>query len=367
MKRVEPPLTSATRRVERARFVIEQWLRPEICRLSPYTSARSQATQGLLLDANENPYDQSWEGLPLNRYPDPEQTRLRRRLSDLVGVGPEKILAGAGSDEPIDWLLKAFCRPAQDAVAVFPPTYDMYRVQSRIWGAEVLDFPLDQDFDLPLDFIRQVPDRVRLVFLCSPNNPTGNRLDCGRVLELCTRWPGPVVVDEAYVEFCSRPSLVRQLDYYPNLIVLRTLSKAWGGAGIRLGYVVAAQSIIAELMKIKAPYNLGTVNLELACRLLAGGRLEVDIMRICRERERLAQALQALPAVSKVFHSETNFLLFRCRRARQVMAALREQGIVIRDRGNLPGLKNCLRITVGTPAQNDRLLDCLNVLLGGCA
>jgi len=332
-------------------------VRPNILTLRPYQSARDRVQAGVLLDANENPYPQRWQGVLVNRYPDPKQQLLRGALAQSLKVGSNNVLAGAGSDEVLDWIFKVFCQPGVDSVAVAEPTYGMYRVLAEIFGVECHDFLLGSGFQLERErFLEEIPEEVKVLFLCSPNNPTGNLLDRKEILSLCRSWPKIVVVDEAYVEFSGSPSLVQELDKAPNLIVVRTLSKAYGRAGLRLGYAVASEQIISNLMKVKAPYNLSAWTMESGCQVIQDSNGLESVGAILQQRERVAAELGEIPGVEEVFPSNANFLLFRCRRAREVCERLLERGIVVRDRGGLPGLKDCIRVSIGTPSEDDLFL-----------
>ena len=349
----------------KVRVNVESLVRANILGLAPYQSARGTIQKGILLDANENPYPQDWEGISLNRYPDPHQLELRHSLGSYLGVEVENVLAGVGSDEVLDWIFKVFCQPGRDAVAITEPTYGMYRVMAQIYDVEALDFPRDAAFDFSArHFLEAVPERVKVAFLCSPNNPTGNRLSEDEVLRLCGDWSRVVVLDEAYVEFSRTPSLAPRVQEFPNLIVLRTLSKAFGRAGVRLGYVVASPEIISYFLKVKAPYNVSSITLQLARRTLEQGRMPTpEVEEIWKERARLLRALRNVPEVERVFPSEGNFLLFRCRGASGICRDLMQQDIVVRDRSSMLGLSDCIRVTVGTPAENDAFLDALQRLL----
>lgn len=344
--------------------MIEVLVRPNIRRLKPYRCARDTVQDGVLLDANENPYPRGWAGVALNRYPDPSQRELRQALSDYTGLKPECILAGSGSDEVLEWIFKVFVEPGSDQVAVAEPTYGMYRVLSDIHNVSVFEFGLEKDgfgFDAAR-FLDAVPGKVKAVFLCSPNNPTGNLLDSKQLLELCRRWPRLVVVDEAYIEFADLPSLGQQVSSHPNLIVLRTLSKAWGQAAIRLGYALADPAAICYFQKVKAPYNLNALTMRRGIDCLRQG-LSPQISEILRQRVRLVEALGRIPGVDRIFPSQANFILFRCNRPNEVCRRMLEKGIVIRDRSSLPGLQGCVRVSVGLPEENDLLLRELEAVL----
>lgn len=345
--------------------ILDSLVRPNIRKLDPYHCARETVQSGILLDANENPFPRSWSGVPANRYPDPHQRALRQALASRLAVGPEWVAAGAGSDEVLDWIFKVFCTPGRDRVAIPEPTYGMYRVAAGIFGVGIDERRLDRDFDFDADgFLATVPPDVKVLFLCSPNNPTGNLLDRGQVLRVCREWPGIVVVDEAYVEFAGNVSLVADLGEYPNLVLLRTLSKAFGRAGLRLGYAVAHPEVVDYFLKVKAPYNLSAAVQAEGCRALQDrDEAPSQIARILEERERVRSVLAGMPGIHEVFPSRANFLLFRCHAARSVTAALLADGIVVRDRSGMAGLAGCVRVGVGLPAENDLFLERLAVHL----
>lgn len=345
---------------------IDELIRPNILRLEPYHSAREKIQKGVLLDANENPYPLERSGVLLNRYPDPHQRELRLALAGYAGVGAENVAAGAGSDEVLDWIFKIFCQPTKDWVAIVEPTYGMYRVSSDVFGVSVFEFLLEENFHFSAGrFLEIVPPQVKVVFLCSPNNPTGNLLDRAEILKLCREGGKIVVVDEAYVEFSNGQSLVSEIDRYPNLIVLRTLSKAFGRAALRLGYAVASAEIVSYFLKVKAPYNLNSLTLAEGCQALSRVQSQTrQVKEICRERDRVAKHLRQIPEIEKVFSSQTNFLLFRCERATQICEQLLERGIVVRDRSSLPLIHNCIRVTIGRPEENELFLNELQEMIG---
>ncbi len=342
----------------RAGFDLESLVRPKIWSLRPYRSARDTVSEGLLLDANESPYDESFDGIALNRYPDPRQLRLRHALAERLEVGVDQVVAGVGSDEVLDWTLKVFCQPGIDLAAAASPSYGMYRVQSDILGVDLVPIPLVERFDVSSKrFLAALPKGVKVLFLCSPNNPTGNLLSRSEILQLCASWKGVVVVDEAYIEFSDAESLAGEATKRPNLVVMRTFSKAWGRAAIRLGYAVASAPIIGLFLKVKAPYNLSSLALGEGERALAqSSDLEFRIAEIRAERERLIIELGKFPRVARVFPSQANFILFECAPASAVCARLREKGVVIRDRSGVPRLEHCLRVSLGTRPQNDFFL-----------
>lgn len=339
-------------------------VRPEILALRPYSSARQEAQGGKVwLDANENPNTPAADlpgGPPrLNRYPHPQPPALIARLADLYGTVPASVLATRGSDEGIDLLVRAFCRAGRDAILVTPPTYGMYAVAAGIQGAAVRRAPLVAERDYALDpeaVLAAAGPEVKLVFLCSPNNPTGRSLDRAAVLRIVAALAGRavVVVDEAYGEFQPEQSVAGSLSGHPNLVVLRTLSKAFGLAGARVGVTLAAPGLIAVLAKILAPYPLPTVVTEAAFAALSPEGLAAarrSVAELTAGRERLAAALRRLPFVRRVWPSDANFLLVTVADSPRIMALARAAGLVIRDRsGDVP---DAVRITVGSPAEID--------------
>ena len=340
-------------------------VRPNILKLEAYKSARDEVQEGMLLDANESPFTADWEGISLNRYPDPNQRSLREALAAYVGCCREQVVAGCGSDEVLDWIFKIFCQPGQDQAAIGEPTYGMYRVLAEIFGVQVFEFHLDKNHQLDADsFLNFVPPSVKVIFLCSPNNPTGNSLGKEQILKLCRDWGRIVVVDEAYIEFSDDRSLVSKVDDFPNLIVLRTLSKAFGRAAIRLGYAVASPQLTSCFLKVKAPYNLSSLTIRKGLEALHGWKQQqLQWNKIRLERDRVAQKLTECPGLGRVFSSQTNFLLFDCPGSRSVCNRLREKGIVVRDRSALPGLADCIRVTIGTRQENDIFLAELRQIL----
>jgi len=345
---------------------IEDLIRPNIRALKPYRSARHDFTSGILLDANENSFGSvlQLDGLELNRYPDPFQVPLRAKLAHLHGVGVENAFVGVGSDEVIDLLLRIFCEPTRDSIVIVEPTYGMYRVAADINNIRVRTSLLTDDFQIDIASVRdESRNNTKIIFCCSPNNPTGNVLRHEDILSICRHTPAIVVVDEAYHDFAGSESLIRSVASTPNLVVLRTLSKAWGLAGIRLGYCVASPVIISYLMKVKAPYNINVLTSHEALKALEDvDRVRRTASAVVQERERLAQALKEIPYVTKVFPSEANFVLIRCTRATLVYRRLAEQGIIVRDRTSEPKLQDCLRITVGTPTQDEQLIEAMRGL-----
>ncbi len=343
---------------------LNRWFRKDILELQPYRCAREEweAEEAILLDANENPLDPSAQGL--NRYPHPLHPRLRQAIARWKQVPGESLFLGNGSDEAIDLLIRATCRPYRDEVLVLPPTYGMYALLARIQSVSVRTVPLNAAFQPePEAILRQAGNRTRLLFLCSPNNPTGNLLEEDRVDFLLRHFPGLVILDEAYIDFADQPGWLNRLEAYPNLVILQTFSKAMGLAGARLGMAFAHPNIVAVLNRIKFPYNVSRLAARAA--LTALKRLPAvseSISAVRRERSRLACSLRKLTLVEQVYPSQANFLLVRFRDARAVFQALQARRIVVRDRSLLPGCENCLRITVGSREQNQYLIHTLQTL-----
>jgi histidinol-phosphate aminotransferase len=341
-------------------------IRPEILALTPYSSARKESSGGRVwLDANENPQT-PWAGKPLlNRYPEPQPPDLIAALASYYGCATGNILVTRGSDEGIDLLLRAFCRAGQDAILITPPTYGMYAVSAAIQNARVVSVPLVSEKGFALDtsaVLQAITPEIKLVFLCSPNNPTGALLDRVEVLRLAKALLGRavVVVDEAYLEFAGTPSLLAGLNALPNLVVLRTLSKAFGLAGIRCGVTLASPALIGVLQKIIAPYPVPTPVLKAALAALSPAGLaaaRASVQALVAERHRLAGILAGLPAVTYVWPSDSNFILFETVDSARVMAAARAAGVVLRDRSRDYGLANHVRITMGTPSENNAALE----------
>ena len=343
-------------------FALENLVRPNIRELTPYRSARDDFEEGLLLDANENslgaPYHEA-EGL--NRYPDPHQKELRKAVADWRETNPEQVFTGVGSDEAIDLLFRIFCEPGKDRVITTPPTYGMYRVSAGIHNVEVDEVLLDKQFEPVVDDILSAAgEQTKMLFLCSPNNPTANSIPLDTLEEILEQFPGMVVLDEAYIDFSMEPSRVMLIDRYPNLVVLQTLSKSFGMAGIRLGLAFAQKTVIDFMMKVKAPYNVNALTSKYALeafRHLDTVRFNVDSIR--DERKRLHGELKKIPAVKKIYPSDANFLLAKIDNALETYKKLAEKNVIVRYRGNEPRCEDCLRITVGTPDENDQLIETL--------
>ena len=344
--------------------------RPEIRALQPYSSARMEASGGdVWLNANESPWPPYESEAAWNRYPDPQPRDLVRRLAELYGVESEQLLVGRGSDEGIDLLLRAFCAAGRDSILVSPPTFGMYATCARVQGAHVVEAPLGRDFALDVDAVlAAMTPAVKLVFVCSPNNPTGRGVPRADILRLAAALEGLalLVVDEAYVEFADPQepcgSVVDCLHECENLVVLRTLSKAWALAGVRIGSLLADARVVTLLRKIMPPYPLPVPCVEVALRTLSddGERAMRERVAIIRaERTRMRTALAGLACVGEVLPSQTNFLAVRFADAGVAYAELLEAGVLVRDVRRYPRLGNALRISLGTPAENDRVLDVL--------
>jgi histidinol-phosphate aminotransferase len=341
--------------------------RPDILTLQPYQHAAWEPSLERM-HANEMPWRAvaDLSGAGLNRYPEPQPEELIAHLAHLYGVDAANVLAGRGSDEGIDLLVRAFCRAGQDRVLICPPTFGMYKVSAKIQGAGVVEIPLIKERNFALDTDAVIAacsgdSNIKLVFLCSPNNPTGNLLDRNAIESICEALKDRaiVVTDEAYIEFSRTESLVPKLARYENLVILRTLSKAYALAGARCGAVLAHADIIGLLARVITPYALPTHTIEAVLRYTDGphaSEAQKRIATILSERQRLATQLARLPAISRVWPSDSNFLLVECVDADQVLRAAISVGLIIRDPRSNPALARCVRISVGTPEQNDRLL-----------
>ena len=347
---------------------IKNLVRKNILDLKPYTSARDENLSGILLDANENSFGSTFneiKGLNLNRYPDPHQNDLRELISDYLKVPKENLFFGVGSDEIIDLLIRIFCEPGKNKIMIPEPTYGMYKVAADINNIPVVSVLLNDDFQVDEEEINKnfTPD-IKIIFLCSPNNPTGNLLKEEDVLKICKKYNSIIIIDEAYIDFAENFSLKNEVEIYPNLVVMRTFSKAWGLAGARLGYCIANEEIINILFKVKAPYNINSLSRYAIKQALKNKNLrDLYIKEILTEREKLKKGLSLLPGVLNIFDSDANFLLIKCINAKTVLKKLAERNIVIRDRSTQPKLENCVRISVGTKEENKILLTALKEIL----
>ncbi|MGA0556604.1 histidinol-phosphate transaminase [Larkinella sp. VNQ87] len=350
-------------------FNLNTLLRPHILTLTPYSSARDEYTgkQGVFLDANENPFGSTLDEATLdgtvlednfNRYPDPHQQAIKQRLAPIKGVRPTQIFIGNGSDEPIDLLVRATCVPGQDSILIVPPTYGMYEVSAAINDVALIKVPLTPDFQLDVPAVlAAIQPRTKLLFVCSPNNPTGNLINQNDILTLLDRFPGLVVVDEAYIDFAKTQSFTALLDQYPNLVVLQTFSKAWGLAALRSGMCFASEALIQVLDKIKPPYNISGPTQQLLVQALknVAGKDQM-VAHILAQREQLIRNLLNLPLVRHVYPSDANFVLVRFDDPKAVFDYLIGQQIIVRDRHRVKLCEGCLRITVGTESENEQLL-----------
>lgn len=338
---------------------LKELTRPNIWELKPYSSARDEyngAVASVFLDANENPYN-----LPHNRYPDPMQRDLKTELGRIKGVDPRRIFLGNGSDEAIDLVFRAFCEPRKDNVVAIDPTYGMYQVCAEVNDVEYRKVLLDESFQFSAEKLLAAADEhTKLIFICSPNNPTGNDLLRSEIVKLIERFEGLVVLDEAYNDFSDVPSFLAELDKYPNLIVLQTFSKAFGCAAIRLGMAFASEEIVAILSKIKYPYNVNQLTQQQALATLHKYyEIEHWVKTLKEERDCLMEEFAALPCVEKMFPSDANFFLARVTDAMKIYNYLVGEGIIVRNRHAVSLCGNCLRVTVGTRMENSKLIEAL--------
>jgi histidinol-phosphate aminotransferase len=345
-----------------SKFNLDSILRENIKNLIPYSSARDdfKGTASILLDANENSF-----GSPLsdtyNRYPDPLQISLKDRISKVKGVPSKNMFLGNGSDEAIDILIRAFCRPQIDNILILPPTYGMYEVSASINDVGVKKVNLDSDFQLNLDAIDEnIDENTKIIFICSPNNPTGNSIFREDIETIMSNFNGLVVVDEAYINYSRSKSFIQELTEYSNLVVLQTFSKAWGMAGLRLGMAFASEEIIEVFNKVKPPYNINQATQTLALEALEKVYMVNNWIRdTVKERGNLSNLLEELPFVDRVFPSDANFILVKTENANAIYDFLTSKGIVVRNRSKVELCEGCLRITIGTPEENKTLLTTL--------
>lgn len=337
---------------------LNKLIRPNIKALRPYSSARDEYSKaaGVFLDANENPYGS------LNRYPDPYQKALKETISTLRSIEPKNIFLGNGSDEIIDLLYRIFCEPGIDKAMIFPPTYSMYKVSSEINNVNLVEVPLTPEFQLDIKTVMELrKTEVKLAFLCSPNNPTGNTLFTEDVELLLRNFMGIVVIDEAYIEFSHKESWLKRIHEFPNLVVLQTFSKAYALAAARIGVAYASQEIISLLNKVKPPYNISTPNQVAGIKALAiKKKTERYIKTINEEKEKMIARLKVLDLVLEIYPSDTNFLLIVVKDANKVYKQLIRQKIIVRNRNSV--VSNTIRITIGTPDENKKLLKALKTI-----
>jgi len=348
-------------------FDLNSLLRPHIAELQPYTSARDEysGTEGVFLDANENPFG-SITDQDFNRYPDPYQAALKAEISKIKEVRPTQIFLGNGSDEAIDLLYRAFCNPGKDNVILLPPTYGMYEVSASINDVEIRKVPLTEDFQLqPEKILAKADDNSKILFICSPNNPSANKVKREDILFLLRNFNRLVVVDEAYIDFSDEPSFTTHLDEFPNLLVMQTFSKAWGLASLRLGMAFASEEIIRILNKIKPPYNISGLTQETVLTAIKNKeKVQTMIREILEEREFLQAELEKIPFIQKIHPSHANFLLVKIPNAGQVYDDLIEEKVIVRNRSKVLLCADCLRITVGTRAENKAFLAALKKVVG---
>ncbi|MEI7627672.1 MAG: histidinol-phosphate transaminase [Bacteroidota bacterium] len=343
-------------------FDLNKLIRPNIKNLKAYSSARDEFSgeAKVFLDANENSL-----GSPLvkwyNRYPDPHQQAVKEALSKVKGIKLDHIFLGNGSDECIDLLFRSFCEPAKDNVIICPPTYGMYEVSANINDIELRIAPLLPDFQLNLAHIETlIDDKTKLIWICSPNNPTGNSINRADIETVLNNYNGLVVIDEAYINFAQQKSFVQELAEYPNLVVLQTFSKAWGLAALRLGMAFASTEVIEVLNKVKPPYNINQATQELALKALEEvGQVNDMIKLIVDMREALSEVFESMPTVEKVYPSDANFILVKIKNARKIYEFLLTKGIVLRDRSSVQLCEDCLRITIGSEKENTILVDAM--------
>jgi len=337
-------------------------VRDNIKNLVPYSSARHEYSghARVHLDANENPFDYHM----YNRYPDPLQTTLKKKISLLKGVPTESIFLGNGSDEAIDVLIRIFCSPGLDAIHILEPTYGMYRVAADINDVEVHSTMLTETFEIDEEqLLDNIRPNDRILWICSPNNPSGNIQDQQIIINILNRFNGIVVVDEAYIDFSKEASMVSLLKDYQNLVVLQTFSKAWGLAGLRCGMAFSASWINGLMNAVKPPYNINEFTQRYVNeRLDEADSVRKEVSKLLQERDRVFHFLESLESVDDVFPTEANFILFRIQNSQEIFRALRDQGIVIRNRNNVPLCRDCLRVSIGTESENDQFMKQLKIL-----
>lgn len=342
----------------KANYNFNSIIRQSIKNLKPYSSARDEfkGQADIFLDANENPFPSGY-----NRYPDPLQMKVKEKLAAIKNLSPSNMFLGNGSDEAIDLLIRAFCEPYNDAILITDPTYGMYAVCADVNAVNINRVTLTIDYDLDVTSIEKAIDKnVKIIFLCSPNNPSGNLLDRSKIIDVVSSFNGLVVIDEAYIDFSKEPSFIQELDHYPNLVILQTFSKAWGLAGLRLGMCFASQEIISTLNKIKYPYNVNIQTQELALIAMENITQKNEwVNDILEQRKVLSSLLNELRIVKKVYPSDANFLLVKVDDAPGTYKYLMEKGIIVRDRSKIVLCNNCLRITVGTEEENMKLIKAL--------
>ena len=337
---------------------LNELIRPDLQDIKPYSSARDEfeGEASIFLDANENPFENG-----VNRYPDPLQRKLKERIGDIKGVSVNQLFLGNGSDECIDLLFRLFCVPGKDRVSAICPSYGMYSVSAKINNVELNEILLNEDFSLPVDQIIESSKGSKLLFICSPNNPTANSFEVGDMLRIAREFEGIVVIDEAYIDFSDQPSLSKFIQEQSNLVISQTLSKAYGMAGIRLGLMIASTELIGWVNKVKPPYNINLLTQNFALQKLQHiGQTEKEIFLIKEERSRLEKFLNAESRILNVYPSDANFILIRVEDADDLYDYLIKKGVVVRNRSKQPLCSNTLRLTVGTAEENNKLMEFIN-------
>jgi histidinol-phosphate aminotransferase len=336
-------------------------VRKNIVDMKPYSSARDEfkGEAEIFLDANENPYPSGY-----NRYPDPLQLKIKEKLAPIKNVSPGQIFLGNGSDEAIDLIIRTFCEPYRNSILVTDPTYGMYAVCAELNAAPLLKVKLTDNFDLDIEALfAAITEDTKVIFLCSPNNPTGNLLSRNKILKVLDEFKGIVAIDEAYIDFTSSESFTQLLPRYSNLVVLQTFSKAWGLAGLRLGMAFSSVEIINILNKVKYPYNVNIQTQEIVLKALQDvAKKNKAVKDIIEQRTQLEKELKQLPITEQVYPSDSNFLLVKVRDAQRTYQYLMDRKIIVRDRSKVTLCKNCVRITIGTPQENRNLIEALKNL-----
>ncbi len=339
---------------------VNKSVRKNILKLTPYSSARDefQGTVGIFMDANENPFGN------LNRYPDPYQRELKTAISGIKGIEEDRIFLGNGSDEIIDLCFRVFCNPGIDKALIFTPTYGMYEVSASINDVPILNVPLNENYQIDMQKVRPLlaGKNLKLIFICSPNNPTGNSMNRSDVEYIIANFNGIVIIDEAYIDFSTKPSLLDLIYRYPNMIVMQTFSKAFGLAAVRIGMAFSNPVIFQYFNKLKPPYNISTINQTAALRKLKKvEEYKNQVRKIVKERERLAASLKKMKLTEKVYPSDANFLLVKVKNANYIYNTLVSRNIIIRNRSNV--INNCLRITIGKKSENNMLINALKTFI----
>lgn len=336
---------------------IKELFRNNIRNLAPYSTARDEyqgGDLGVFLDANENPYDNGY-----NRYPDPHQKKLKARISELKGIAADRIFIGNGSDEAIDLVFRVFCEPGRENAVSIAPTYGMYKVAAAINDVEMREIQLEPDYSLDAEkLFAAVDSKTKLIFLCSPNNPTGNCLPQAVLEDIIRRFNGIIVLDEAYIDFAGDRGFLPRLAEFPNLVILQTLSKAWGMAGLRLGLAFADPVIIETMSRVKYPYNINRITQDIVLKQLESP-IDEQLSELKSERGRVIAALSDMPLIKTIYPSDANFILVKLDEPRKIYELLIGEGIIVRDRSRIAGCSGTLRITIGTPEENDKLIETL--------